>query len=82
MERTLPLCWVENHPSNPGNSQKSLDKVAEDLAENDAVYDTIWDLRSTILHALKERRHILPETTGPEVKSNIDYLIQKLVYLV
>ena len=77
-----PLCWVGEHPSSPGNPRKSLDMVAEDLAENDAVSDTLWDLRGTILHALKERRYILPETTGPEVQSNIDDLIRKLVFLV
>ena len=84
------LCWVEAHADNPGNPDKverfkkrrSLVKVAEDLAEKDAVSDTLWDLRGEILQALQEMGVVSPDATGPEVQGTIDYLIRRLVFLV
>lgn len=85
-----PLCWIEEHADNPGDpdeveryiKRRRLVHVAEELAEKDAVSDTLWDLRSTILQALKEIGEITKETTGPEVQGTIDYLIRRLVFLV
>ena len=92
-----PLCWVKAHAGNPGNpdsdqplrgkleryiKRRRLGQVAEELAEKDAVSDALWDLRVTILQALKEIGEITQETTGPEVQDSIDNLIQRLVFLV
>jgi len=76
------ICKLTGNPSNPGNPRTSLVKVAEDLAEVDAVSDTLWDLRGTILQALKDMGHIDPETSGPDVQSTIDHLIMRLTRLV
>ncbi len=97
MDKKCPLCWVEEHAGNPGNpdkeqplrekleryeKRKALEKVAEDLAEKDAVSDALWDLRGEVLTVLKELKLVSPEVMGSEVQGYIDRLILRLVHLV
>lgn len=92
----IPLYWEPggSSGSNPGNPdegypdkverwkrRRGLVKVAEDLSDNDAVVDALFDLRGEILQALTKMGEVAPETTGPEVQGTIDYLIRRLVFL-
>lgn len=85
----VPLHWEPggSSGSNPykverWKRRRSLAKVADDLTDNDAVTDALWDMRGNILQALKEMGQVSPEATGPEVQGTIDYLIRRLVFLV
>ena len=57
----------------------SMRKMTEDLAEVDAVSDTLWDLRGAVCTVMKKKGYLDKETACYEIQGTIDGVIRRLV---
>ena len=57
----------------------SMRKMTEDLAEVDAVSDSLWDLRGAVCTVMKKKGYLDRELACSEVQGSIDGIIRRLV---
>ena len=60
----------------------SMRKMTEDLAEVDAVSDTLWDLRGSVCKVMKKKGYLDKDSACVEYQGTIDAVIRWLVDFV
>ncbi len=54
-------------------------KIAEELAMQDDVSDTLWDLRERVCNAMKKGDYIAKDQACSEAQPRIDAVIRRLI---